>query len=62
MNIEKLTSQFRKALIEAQSLALGKEYAAVESVTVLAMLLAQDDGSTRPLLEKLRISTSYNMQ
>ena len=52
MNIEKLTSQFRKALIEAQSLALGKEHAAVESVTVLAMLLAQDDGSTRPLLEK----------
>ncbi len=50
MNIEKLTTQFRKAIVDAQSLALGKEHTAIEPVHVLVTLLKQSDGSTKPLL------------
>ena len=39
MNIEKLTTQLRKALVDAQSHALGKNHTAIESTHVLIALL-----------------------
>ena len=44
MNIEKFTTQFRSALMAAQSAALGHEHASLEPVHVFGML-TQDDSS-----------------
>ena len=52
MDMEKLTAQFRKALMEGQSLALGKDHVAVDSAHILSTLLKQSDGSAKPLLER----------
>ncbi|MEC8882651.1 MAG: ATP-dependent chaperone ClpB [Pseudomonadota bacterium] len=50
MNIEKLTEQFRKALIEAQSIALGHESGFVEPLHLLQALFNHKEGTTIPLL------------
>lgn len=50
MNIEKLTEQFKTALIEAQSIALGYESGYVESLHLLQALFNHKDGTTIPLL------------
>ena len=52
MNIDKLTAQFRHALLESQSIALGYDHASVEPVHVLQALLNQKGGSTVPLLSQ----------
>jgi len=50
--MDKLTSRFQAALADAQSLAVGRDHQVMEPVHVLAALLDQADGGTRPLLAK----------
>ena len=50
--MDKLTSRFQSALADAQSLAVGRDHQFMEPAHVLAALLDQQDGSTRPLLVK----------
>ncbi|HEX4872829.1 MAG TPA: Clp protease N-terminal domain-containing protein, partial [Nevskiaceae bacterium] len=59
MRMDKLTSRFQQALAEAQSLAVGRDHPAIEPVHLLAALLAQDGGSSAPLLQQagLRLET-----
>ncbi|HRX88206.1 MAG TPA: ATP-dependent chaperone ClpB [Steroidobacteraceae bacterium] len=52
MRMDKLTSRFQAALADAQSLAVGRDHQMLEPVHVLAALLDQADGGTRPLLVK----------
>lgn len=52
MRMDKLTNQLQLALAAAQSMALGKDNNFIESVHLLAALLQQQGGSTRPLLQK----------
>ena len=48
MNIEKMTEQFKSALVEAQSIALGYESATIEPLHLLQALFNQEDGTTIP--------------
>ncbi|GAB3782116.1 ATP-dependent chaperone ClpB [Dyella agri] len=48
--MDKLTSRFQQALADAQSLAVGRDNNMLEPVHVMAALLAQQGGSTAPLL------------
>ncbi|HEX4894887.1 MAG TPA: ATP-dependent chaperone ClpB [Solimonas sp.] len=51
MRMDKLTSRFQQALAEAQSLAVGRDHAAIEPLHLLSALIAQEGGSTLPLLQ-----------
>ncbi|WP_116367355.1 ATP-dependent chaperone ClpB [Parahaliea mediterranea] len=53
MRMDKLTNQLQSALADAQSLALGKDHNFIEPIHLLAALLQQQGGSTRPLLQKV---------
>ncbi|HET9484022.1 MAG TPA: Clp protease N-terminal domain-containing protein, partial [Xanthomonadales bacterium] len=50
MRMDKLTSHFQQALADAQSLAVARDHNMIEPAHVLAALLDQQGGSTRPLL------------
>ena len=50
MRMDKLTSRFQQALADAQSLAVARDHNMIEPVHVLAALLDQQGGTTRPLL------------
>ena len=50
MNVDKLTEQFKSALIDAQSIALGHESGYVEPLHLLQALLNHKEGTTIPLL------------
>jgi len=52
MRNDKLTSRFQNALADAQSLAVGRDHQMIEPAHLLAALLEQQGGSTRPLLSK----------
>src|SRR5260221_14005376 len=52
MRMEKLTTKFQAALADAQSLAVGRDNQFIEPVHLMAALLDQQGGTTRPLLEK----------
>ncbi|MCC2658652.1 MAG: clpB [Panacagrimonas sp.] len=56
MRADKLTSRFQEALATAQSLALGRDHAAIEPVHVLTALLGQDGGTLAPLLQAAGIN------
>ena len=56
MRMDKLTSRFQQALADAQSLAVGRDHNMIEPVHVLAALLDQADGSTRPLLAQAGVN------
>ena len=56
MRMDKLTSRFQQALADAQSLAVGRDHNMIEPVHVLAALLDQSDGSTRPLLAQAGVN------
>ncbi len=58
MRMDKLTTKFQMALAEAQSLAVGRDHQFIEPVHVLAALLDQDGGTTRPLLAKADINAN----
>ncbi len=53
MRMDKLTSQFQSALADAQSLAVGQDHAQIEPEHIMLALLAQDNGTTRPLLNRI---------
>ncbi len=53
MRTDKFTAKLQLALGEAQSLALGRDHAQIEGLHLLAALLGQEGGSTRPLLAKV---------
>ncbi len=50
MRLDRLTSKFQEAISDAQSLALGKDHQFIEPIHIMAALLDQQGGSTRPLL------------
>ena len=50
MRRERLTNALQQALAEAQSIAVGRDHSAIEPVHLLAALLRDSGGSTRPLL------------
>jgi ATP-dependent Clp protease ATP-binding subunit ClpB len=58
MRMDKLTTKFQMALAEAQSLAVGRDHQYIEPVHVLAALLDQDGGTTRPLLSKCDVNAN----
>ena len=58
MRMDKLTTKFQMALAEAQSLAVGRDHQFIEPVHVLAALLDQDGGTTRPLLGKADVNVN----
>ncbi|MBR9813615.1 ATP-dependent chaperone ClpB [bacterium] len=55
--MDKLTTQFQKALADAQSLAVGRDHPHIEPAHVLAALL-NDNGSARQLLASAGANTS----
>ncbi|WP_305805729.1 ATP-dependent chaperone ClpB [Stenotrophomonas sp. YIM B06876] len=56
MRMDKLTSNFQKALADAQSLAVGRDHNIIEPVHVLSALLDQSGGSSRPLLAQAGVN------
>ena len=56
MRMDKLTSRFQQALADAQSLAVGRDHNVIEPVHLLAALLDQGGGSTRPLLAQAGVN------
>ncbi len=50
MRIDRLTSKLQLAISDAQSLAVGMDHPAIESVHLLQALLEQQGGSIKPLL------------
>jgi ATP-dependent Clp protease ATP-binding subunit ClpB len=50
MRIDKLTNQLQLALSDAQSLAMGRDHAQIDSVHLLQAMLDQQGGAVRPLL------------
>ncbi|HVP30841.1 MAG TPA: ATP-dependent chaperone ClpB [Myxococcota bacterium] len=55
MRFDKLTIKSQEALSEAQSLASSRGHGAVEPAHLVAALLAQGEGVTVPILEKLGV-------
>ena len=56
MRQDKLTTKFQEALGEAQSLALAHDNQVIEPVHILAAMLADDEGSSRSLLERAGVN------
>ncbi|KAB8315366.1 ATP-dependent chaperone ClpB [Tolypothrix campylonemoides VB511288] len=56
MRTDKLTSRFQQALADAQSLAVGRDHSVIEPVHLMAALLDQQGGSTRPLLAQAGVN------
>ncbi|MCL1634533.1 ATP-dependent chaperone ClpB [Luteimonas sp. SX5] len=56
MRMDKLTSRFQQALADAQSLAVGRDHNLIEPAHLLAALLDQQGGSTRPLLAQAGVN------
>ncbi len=56
MNFEKLTTNFQKALAEAQSLAVSKHNNFIEPVHLLIAMLDQPDSSVRSILQKAGVN------
>jgi ATP-dependent Clp protease ATP-binding subunit ClpB len=56
MRMDKLTSRFQQAIADAQSLAVGRDHNVLEPVHLLAALLDQQAGGTRPLLAQAGVN------
>ena len=56
MRMDKLTSRFQQALADAQSLAVGRDNNMLEPAHVMAALLAQQGGSTAPMLAQAQVN------
>jgi ATP-dependent Clp protease ATP-binding subunit ClpB len=59
LKIDKLTVKGQEALVAAQSLAENNNHQKIEPVHILISLLEQQDGVTRPLLQKLGINIDH---
>ncbi|HEY4582360.1 MAG TPA: ATP-dependent chaperone ClpB [Lysobacter sp.] len=58
MRMDKLTSRFQQALGDAQSLAVARDHSVLEPVHLMAALLDQQGGSTRPLLSQAGVNVA----
>ena len=58
MRMDKMTNKLQLALSDAQSLALGRDHQMIEPAHVMAALLDQRDGVTRPLLVKAGVNVN----
>ncbi|MCG6118326.1 MAG: ATP-dependent chaperone ClpB [Aquimonas sp.] len=58
MRMDKLTSRFQQALADAQSLAVGRDHNMMEPAHVLAALVDQQGGSTRPMLQQAGVNAT----
>ncbi|WP_133500478.1 ATP-dependent chaperone ClpB [Cognatilysobacter terrigena] len=58
MRMDKLTSRFQQALGDAQSLAVSRDHSVIEPVHLMAALLDQQGGSTRPLLAQAGVNVA----
>ncbi|HVI25776.1 MAG TPA: ATP-dependent chaperone ClpB [Xanthomonadaceae bacterium] len=56
MRMDKLTSRFQQALADAQSLAVGRDHNLIEPAHLMAALLDQQGGGTRPLLAQAGVN------
>ncbi len=56
MQMDKLTIKSQEALSAAQQRAASLGHSQIDSIHVLAELIAQTDGSTRPILQKLGVA------
>ena len=56
MRMDKFTSKFQMALSDAQSFALGRDHAVIESVHVMKALLDQDGSNVNALLTKANVN------
>lgn len=57
MNIEKLTSQFRSALMDAQSIAVGKDHSNLDPLHILLAMLRQKEGTSKQILKGSGVDT-----
>jgi ATP-dependent Clp protease ATP-binding subunit ClpB len=62
MRFDKLTIKSQEAVSEAQSLATSRGHSMIEPEHLLAALLAQPEGSTLPVLQKLGVSVDALQQ
>ncbi|GAA3970906.1 ATP-dependent chaperone ClpB [Allohahella marinimesophila] len=58
MRFDKFTSRLQAALAEAQSLALGRDHNFIEPVHLLSVLLSQQGGSARPILQQAGVNVA----
>ncbi|HDL7017279.1 TPA: ATP-dependent chaperone ClpB [Yersinia enterocolitica] len=58
MRLDRLTSKFKLALADAQSLALGRDNQFIEPLHLMSALLNQDGGTVRPLLTSAGINVA----
>ena len=56
MRLDKLTIKSQEAIQEAQGQCSARGHQSLEASHLLAALLAQPDGSTLPILQKLGVS------
>ncbi len=59
LKFDKLTIKGQEALVSAQSLAENNNHQRIEPVHILISLIEQQDGITRPLLQKLGINIDH---
>jgi ATP-dependent Clp protease ATP-binding subunit ClpB len=58
MRIERFTSKLQEALADAQSVAVGKDHNQISPIHLVAALLDQRGGSTRPLLSQMGVDVT----
>jgi ATP-dependent Clp protease ATP-binding subunit ClpB len=58
MRIDRFTSKLQEALADAQSLAVGKDHNQISPIHLIAALLDQRGGSTRPLLSQMGVDVA----
>ena len=56
MRFDKLTVKSQEALSEAQSLATGRGHSQITPAHLLRALVAQPEGSTIPILQKIGVT------
>lgn len=62
MRMDKMTTKFQEALMEAKSLALGLDNNMIEPVHLLQALIEQDGGTTRHVLTKAGVNVNQLQQ
>jgi len=58
MRMDKLTSRLQQALADAQSLAVGRDHNLIEPAHLLAALIDQQGGSTKPMLAQAGVNVA----
>jgi len=58
MRLDKLTTKLQEALADAQSQAVGHDNQYIDPIHLVLALLAQDDGSSRSLLQRAGVNVA----